>query len=203
MTTSKREPSCCAFNRTEVPDLADFASAIHICVYIETMSNSKNFQFLPAERRRKPKMLRERQERREKREERSEEMRDKTEERGEERICNRRSRAASGRATQARRVPGACACRAAKGRRPRLRGRRSVERGGAQLRPPTGSSESPASPNSHPPSGRGRLDTAMVEHAVRGGPTSGRKHSIGRPLAAAPAAGRPRGPAAGCSAAGD
>ena len=54
----------------------------------------------------------------------------------------------------------------------------------------SGASESPASPASHPRSGRGGLDTAMVEHAVRGGPKSGRQHSIGRPLAAAPAAGR-------------
>ena len=74
---------------------------------------------------------------------------------------------------------------------------------GTQLRPPAGASESPASPASHPRSGRGGLDTAMVEHAVRGGPTSGRQHSIGRALAAAPAAGRLQGPAAGCSAAGD
>ena len=59
--------------------------------------------------------------------------------------------------------------------------------GGTQLRPPAGASESPASPASHPRSGRGGLDTAMLEHAVRGGPTSGRQHSI---LAAAPAAGR-------------
>ena len=80
---------------------------------------------------------------------------------------------------------------------------RSVELGGTRLRPPAGASESPASPASHPRSGRGGLDTAMVEQAVRGGPTSGRQHSIGRPLAAAPAAGCLRGPAAGCSAAVD
>ena len=34
--------------------------------------------------------------------------------------------------------------------------------------------------------------------SVAGGPTSGRQHSVGRPLAAALAAGRLRGPAAGC-----
>ena len=66
-----------------------------------------------------------------------------------------------------RRKHAACLEFARAGSRLVVLGSLPVERGGAQLPPQGCANEGPSSPTSHPRGGRGRLDAAMVEHAVQ------------------------------------